>query len=215
MKNLKGLFNLAYVSVFALVSAYIIQSFLINRNTQSFLSDYDLNFNSNKLIVIAICYIFTAIYSKSQKRRLIILIANISTVGSAYIDSSPYSQILTWVSFVAIGSFYLLIVLDLFSSVFSIFKVRAQAFKAKKGIVDPTSKSFYSSEAWRKLRPVVFSMYGHQCMNPRCGNKEELQVDHIKPRSKFPHLALDLNNLQILCGPCNRKKSNVEITDYR
>ncbi|MFC6439812.1 HNH endonuclease [Bowmanella sp. JS7-9] len=33
-----------------------------------------------------------------------------------------------------------------------------------------------------------------------------LHVDHVKPRAKFPELALDINNLQILCETCNLGK---------
>lgn len=42
-----------------------------------------------------------------------------------------------------------------------------------------------------------------------------MQVDHIKPKSRFPHLAMTFNNLQVLCRTCNILKSNNECTDYR
>ncbi|WP_207819329.1 HNH endonuclease signature motif containing protein [Parashewanella curva] len=35
-----------------------------------------------------------------------------------------------------------------------------------------------------------------------------LHVGHIKPRSRYPELALELSNLQILCSECNIGKSN-------
>lgn len=40
-------------------------------------------------------------------------------------------------------------------------------------------------------------------------------VDHIKPRSKYPYLELDGNNLQILCKKCNQDKSDINSHDYR
>ncbi len=40
----------------------------------------------------------------------------------------------------------------------------------------------------------------------RCGNKNNLEVDHVKPRSKYPDLELDFDNLQILCRDCNLLK---------
>lgn len=49
--------------------------------------------------------------------------------------------------------------------------------------------------------------------NPSDGVK--MHVDHIKPRSKFPELALVLDNLQILCEDCNLGKSNKDETDWR
>jgi 5-methylcytosine-specific restriction endonuclease McrA len=42
-----------------------------------------------------------------------------------------------------------------------------------------------------------------------------MHVDHIKPRSLFPLLAADPENLQVLCEDCNVGKSNVDTTDWR
>ena len=62
-------------------------------------------------------------------------------------------------------------------------------------------ESFYESEEWRILRRQAFQKYGGQCL--KCENKNNLEVDHVKPRSKYPELELDINNLQILCRECN------------
>jgi 5-methylcytosine-specific restriction endonuclease McrA len=40
-------------------------------------------------------------------------------------------------------------------------------------------------------------------------------VDHIKPRKTHPHLALDFDNLQILCEDDNHGKANWDSTDWR
>ena len=64
--------------------------------------------------------------------------------------------------------------------------------------------SFYKSEAWKDLRKTVFQKYSPIC--GRCGNKNNLEIDHVKPRSKYPELELDFNNLQILCHDCNHRK---------
>ena len=42
-----------------------------------------------------------------------------------------------------------------------------------------------------------------------------IQVDHIKPRIKYPNLELDEANLQILCADCNQGKSYTDETDWR
>lgn len=42
-----------------------------------------------------------------------------------------------------------------------------------------------------------------------------LTIDHIKPVSKFPDMAMDIDNLQVLCWECNTEKSNKHYTDYR
>lgn len=48
-----------------------------------------------------------------------------------------------------------------------------------------------------------------------CGSEETLQVDHIKPRSLYPKLELELSNLQVLCKKCNLGKGNTDTTDFR
>jgi len=70
--------------------------------------------------------------------------------------------------------------------------------KPKKLDQDP---GFYRSAAWRKLRFSVLVECGARCSAcgvPACEGVV-LHVDHIKPRSKFPELALDPANLQVLC----------------
>jgi 5-methylcytosine-specific restriction endonuclease McrA len=77
---------------------------------------------------------------------------------------------------------------------------------------------FYSTDQWRALRYKVLKRYQRRCMC--CGaspddGKTVLHVDHIKPRSKYPALELDENNLQILCADCNLGKGNSDEIDYR
>lgn len=79
--------------------------------------------------------------------------------------------------------------------------------KRKKG------NSFLESVDWKLLRERVFHYYGKVCM--KCGTKKCLNIDHIKPRSKYPELIMEFNNLQVLCWPCNRKKNFRDETDYR
>lgn len=68
-----------------------------------------------------------------------------------------------------------------------------------------TSTDFYNSVKWKSLRAKVFSIHGNRCQCCGRGPKDGifLHVDHIKPRSKYPELELDINNLQILCEDCN------------
>lgn len=80
-----------------------------------------------------------------------------------------------------------------------------------------TSNAFLDSFEWRQLRMVVLKKYGAKCQC--CGATPAINavinVDHIKPRKLFPELALDENNLQVLCGPCNHGKGNWDMTDWR
>lgn len=80
-----------------------------------------------------------------------------------------------------------------------------------------TKDGFYESREWRELRYKALVMHGAQCQccGATRGDGAKLHVDHIKPRSKFPELRLDLSNLQILCEDCNLGKSNKDQTDWR
>lgn len=44
----------------------------------------------------------------------------------------------------------------------------------------------------------------------RCGKwTEDIEVDHIIPRSRAPELRFTQSNLQVLCPKCNRIKGSV------
>lgn len=76
------------------------------------------------------------------------------------------------------------------------------------------AEAFYRSRAWKKLRYEVLRVHGKKCMC--CGRDDRpVHVDHIKPRSKYPELALDIDNLQVLCDQCNLGKSNEYEDDFR
>lgn len=70
--------------------------------------------------------------------------------------------------------------------------------------------SFYDTREWKELRWRVLTASDGKCN--MCGRSKHdgviIHVDHIKPRSKFPHLELEFSNLQVLCEDCNLGKSN-------
>ena len=66
---------------------------------------------------------------------------------------------------------------------------------------------------WENLRKEAFEKYGRRCHC--CGATKKLTIDNIKPKSKYPELVFDIDNLQVLCWPCNKAKSNLHTTDYR
>jgi 5-methylcytosine-specific restriction endonuclease McrA len=92
----------------------------------------------------------------------------------------------------------------------------AKRRRADRGI-DVTSDAFLSTYAWRKLRMEALKKYGSrcQCCGATPADGAVMNVDHIKPRKKWPSLALDLNNLQVLCHDCNHGKGNWDKTDWR
>jgi 5-methylcytosine-specific restriction endonuclease McrA len=73
-----------------------------------------------------------------------------------------------------------------------------------------TSDKFLTSKPWKELRKQAIEKYGSTCVY--CGAEQikfkRVNIDHIKPRKYFPHLALDITNLQPLCSPCNKRKGN-------
>ena len=77
--------------------------------------------------------------------------------------------------------------------------------------------AFLQSYEWRRVRMVALKKYGARCQccgaTPADGLK--MHVDHIKPRRIYPDLALDVNNLQVLCEVCNHGKGNWDMTDWR
>ena len=99
-------------------------------------------------------------------------------------------------------------------------KVKKRAFGYKCGpvtIIQTSPTDFLQSRAWFELRYKALLKYGAKCQC--CGRSRKdniiIHVDHIKPRSRYPALALDINNLQILCNECNLGKSYTDSTDWR
>ncbi len=87
-------------------------------------------------------------------------------------------------------------------------KEETRAQKHREFLASP---NFLQTQEWQKLRYEILMAHGRKCMC--CGITEAqgaiIQVDHIKPRSKYPELALEGANLQVLCRDCNMGKSNV------
>lgn len=96
-------------------------------------------------------------------------------------------------------------------------QAKVTAAKKEKAIKRASYRVFYDSDEWRRVRYEALRLHGGKCC--LCGvtahQGAELHVDHIKPRSLFPELELDVNNLQVLCRDCNLGKSNLDDTDWR
>jgi 5-methylcytosine-specific restriction endonuclease McrA len=92
-----------------------------------------------------------------------------------------------------------------------------KAFINSHSKVDPTSDDFLSTFEWKATRMMALKKYGPvcQCCGASPNTGAVMNVDHINPRKLFPQLALDVSNLQILCGDCNKGKGNWDMTDWR
>ena len=71
-----------------------------------------------------------------------------------------------------------------------------------------TRERFYSDSRWIALRKQVIREEGTKCAECRIQirNTQDITVDHVRPRSKYPELALERSNLQVLCRSCNSAK---------
>lgn len=82
--------------------------------------------------------------------------------------------------------------------------------------VDVRVREFLDTRAWRTLRYRVLKEQGARCQccgaTPKSG--AQMNIDHIKPRKTHPNLALDPDNLQVLCSDCNAGKGNWDSTDW-
>lgn len=76
---------------------------------------------------------------------------------------------------------------------------------------------FYNTHAWKQIRYLALKNCGAacQCCGAKASDGIQLHVDHIFPRYKYPHLSLELNNLQVLCADCNMGKGAWDETDFR
>jgi 5-methylcytosine-specific restriction endonuclease McrA len=106
-----------------------------------------------------------------------------------------------------------------FKSMVKTWAIKASQLSPEQTVenVFVVSKDFLYSPEWKALRLEAIKKYGSTCC--KCGRKPSrrypVNIDHIKPRRYYPELALDIDNLQPLCPPCNKKKGNKAPIDYR
>lgn len=96
----------------------------------------------------------------------------------------------------------------------------AKPAKPPKPKTAPAPKDgFYSSWEWKQARYEALARFSHRCQccgwQPGDTTHGYLVVDHIKPRRKFPELALEQANLQVLCNDCNMGKGHIYHDDFR
>ncbi len=84
----------------------------------------------------------------------------------------------------------------------------------------PSAEAFYGSHRWRRARIDALeanrARYGAlTCECCLTNAARQWHVDHIRPRSSHPELALEPANLQVLCADCNLGKGIRYATDWR
>lgn len=75
--------------------------------------------------------------------------------------------------------------------------------------------AFYASAEWNVLRKLVLAEASRECeaCSKLIRRKSDLTVDHILPRGKYPHLALERSNMRVLCRSCNSRKGDRLLSD--
>lgn len=65
-----------------------------------------------------------------------------------------------------------------------------------------------NSDVGQDWKQREFERVGGQCQCCRAlfPSIHHLVIDHIQPIAKFPELATEIQNLQLLCHPCNQAK---------
>lgn len=100
--------------------------------------------------------------------------------------------------------------------------VRPKPIRTSAPTLD-VKREFYASWEWQTLRKKALNQHGAicQCCGAVPGGKTiagipvVIHVDHIKPLSRYWHLRLEPDNLQILCAECNKGKGAWDETDHR
>lgn len=104
---------------------------------------------------------------------------------------------------------------DLIALLFAPLAWLLRHFVGQKHAPPELVKSFYKTKEWAELR------YAHLARNPNCKlcgrsahDGARMNVDHIRPLSRFWQLRLAPHNLQTLCASCNRGKGG-KVGDHR
>ena len=94
-------------------------------------------------------------------------------------------------------------------------KVRVLELAQERNVRIEEQRQFYTSAEWNSIRGLVIDEDGRVCALCRkyIKNEKDITVDHKKPRSKYPELQLNRDNLQVLCRSCNSKKGDREWWD--
>lgn len=77
-------------------------------------------------------------------------------------------------------------------------------------------RGFYQSKAWRSIRQLALHRDHYLCQ--ACLRKKRItkatEVHHIQPLEDFPHLGLELSNLECLCWACHEETKQRRRFDY-
>lgn len=64
-------------------------------------------------------------------------------------------------------------------------------------------------------RPYLTAKYGEHCNVMYCYSTGHMDVDHVQGKGSRPELRMSLDNVQFLCRPHHRAKTDGETLEYR
>ena len=73
---------------------------------------------------------------------------------------------------------------------------------------NPSRKVRYTKK-YKLWRLSMISRDGGRCV--KCGSVQHLELDHILPTGKYPHLIMDCNNVRTLCRACHKMTESYPI----
>jgi len=89
---------------------------------------------------------------------------------------------------------------------------------SERNKIDNPNKGGETSPLWKGgsikfMSKQALLREDYTCQMCKLREPEIMEVDHILPKSIYPELFTDLNNLQILCPNCHRRKTNKDNKD--
>jgi len=91
--------------------------------------------------------------------------------------------------------------------------------KTKKRMSESSNKKekhhAWSGGSKRYWNHIIFRRDNHTCKKCKLREPKIMTVDHIKPKSKFPHLIRAPDNMQTLCPNCHARKTIKDFKKYK
>ncbi len=147
--------------------------------------------------------------AKSEEIPIIRIIIGIWVLTGVFMSRCSIGEEQSGLAFLGFLPAVLLTILLLYSRQKSINSRAVELAEERKERLDET-RQFYSSPEWNIIRKQIIKENSRFCSECKKNITKNIDVtvDHIKPRSKYPDLALEKSNLRVLCRSCNASKGD-------
>ena len=79
--------------------------------------------------------------------------------------------------------------------------------RQKNPLLGNKNPNYKHGNDWKTLRNIILERDDYTCQECRWCEPDIMQVDHIQPKSIYPELQYELNNLECLCPNCHARKT--------